>query len=79
MYKVIKIEKLKDCLFKEYKNGWSKKVDDITYDFLDINFENLIVNKVKYKEGIFIYQNAEKADIKDLIKRKIVKEVNNEN
>lgn len=73
MYKVKDFEKLKEFGFKEYKSGFSKKVIGKNYDFLDVTFDDRIVKTVKIVNGNFVYEIAEKSDLADLIKGKVVK------
>ena len=79
MYKIkqcdgVILEKLK---FKKYDGGYSKKVIGKDYDFLDIKFEDLVVNTVKFDSinQEFIYTPATKSDIADAIIYEIVKRV----
>lgn len=82
MYKIkqsdgVLLEKLK---FKKYDGGYSKKVVGKNYDFLDIKFEDLIVNTVKFDsfKNEFIYTPATKEDIADAVIYEIVRRIKNE-
>lgn len=63
--------------FKKYDGGYSKKVEGKNYDFLDIKFEDLIVNTVKFDslKNEFIYKPATKEDIADAVIYEIVRRV----
>lgn len=74
MYVVKDISNLELYNFKKYKNGYSKKICG-DYDFLDISFDDLIVKKAKFIEREFVYEYADKNDIKELIENDIVKEL----
>lgn len=68
------LEKLK---YKRYKDGYSKKVYGKNYDFLDIRYEDKVVNRCKFDNTLktFIYEPALSSDIADLIQFELVKSV----
>ena len=74
MYIVKNVEDLENFGYKKYKDGYSKQIRG-EYDFLDIDFNDLIVRKVKFVEKEFVYEYASKEDIKKLIEKDIVKEI----
>lgn len=63
--------------FKQYKDGYSKKVVGKNYDFLDIKFENRIVNKAKFDKNTneFIFEPASESEIANAIILEIFKKV----
>ncbi|MDE6141626.1 MAG: hypothetical protein K2G03_03390 [Bacilli bacterium] len=73
----MKFDKLKELGYKPYANGYSKKAIGKPYDFIDISLEDRIVKTAVFVKDKFIYHNADKSDIPDLIKNKLVKEIKN--
>ena len=74
MFVVQDVEKLKQAGFKEYKVGYSRKMVGNEFRFLDVNFNDLIVKKVKFVEDHFESELATEQDLRDLIKQEIVVE-----
>lgn len=72
MYVIKSFDKLCNHGFKEYNEGFSKK---LPIGFLDISFKDLIIKKVHFNGEFFIYENETGENIHDLIKENIVKEV----
>ena len=70
MYIVCNTEQLENFEFKEYRSGYSKKIKD---GFLDISFMDLIVKKVHFENDAFVYELEDGTNIRDLIKKGIVK------
>lgn len=73
MYLVIEPDRLLEYGFKEYKSGFSKK---LPFGFLDVTFSDLILKKVHYNDGRFIYEDETGENIKELIEESIVKLIN---
>lgn len=73
MYIVKNVDTLENFGYRKYKDGYSKQICG-EYDFLDISFDDLIVKKAKFIEREFVYEYADKNDIKELIENDIVKE-----
>lgn len=63
--------------FKEYKSGYSKKVYGKKYDFLDIKFQDRVINKATFDKvsNEFIYEPATIQDIASAIVFEIVRKV----
>ena len=74
MFVVQDAEKLKQAGFKEYKAGYSRKMVGNEFRFLDVNFNDLVVKKVKFVEDHFESELATEQDLRDLIKQEIVVE-----
>lgn len=72
MFVVRDVEKLKQAGFKEYKAGYSRQLIGNEFQFLDVDFKDLVVKKVKFVEDHFESELATEQDLKDLIKQEIV-------
>lgn len=72
MFVVRDVDKLKQVGFKEYKAGYSRQLVGNEFQFLDVDFKDLVVKKVKFVEDHFESELATEQDLKDLIKQEIV-------